>query len=195
VAAFGVAANASGGAAQSFGKTPATHLAAATERLNSIPRDRLDDEEAEEHFEELVRAYGELTEAFNRSATDPAARAIWQARFSTVERKLTALVGAGPAFDGATVEAGVATPVAGVSPPIDGAAPPGADVAPPVAGVRPPVAGAAAGEPPAGRPGPSGIAVEVSTVGIEDLDPAVRQQLNEFRRELELFFLAALLAR
>jgi hypothetical protein len=34
--------------------------------------------------------------------------------------------------------------------------------------------------------------VEVSTIGIEDLDLAVRRQLHDFRRELELFFVATI---
>jgi hypothetical protein len=37
-----------------------------------------------------------------------------------------------------------------------------------------------------------GAAVAVSEIGMEDLDPEVRQLLREFRTELELFFVESL---
>ncbi len=180
------------------------HLQTASGMLEQIPRDKLDEEDADERFEGLVRAFDEMKQSYSLSLTDPAQRLAWQNRFSTVERQLTALVGGGRAFEG-PIEAAAATPVSRRA----GAAGNTADAAGNVGTAGSAGTAATAGSADSGAtPAPTGtsgaatggdlgivtagVAVEVSTIGIEGLDPVVRDQLHAFRRELELFFLAAL---
>jgi hypothetical protein len=253
-------------AQQKAGPAAEEHLNRAAQLLDSISVDKIREaDDAEQEFEALQKHFADMVAAYRQNGgvpppidvnanddadDDDAKPTDWRKKFSEVERKVTALVGGGPAFDG-TVTAGVATPIdaprvpaapadaaarrsqgagdvadagtpsgAGTTAAASGVpgavgtagtgAAPGTAVTPatpatpgtpgvpataaaPGAAVTPGTAGAASAGGAAGvAAGAPAAAVEVSTIGIEDLDAGVRQQLHDFRRELELFFVATI---
>jgi hypothetical protein len=165
--------------------TSADYLERARTVLNGIP-DKPQGEDADELIADLKRHFAAMSAMYRNEKPAPAATtettpSSWKDLFSVVERDIAKIIGAGSALGPAT--AGAAAPVAEAAIPAPPAAP-----APPGAPV--PTAGQAGADGNVGLLGVAGVA-KVSTIGIEDLDPQVRKQVEQFRSEVELFFIRA----
>ncbi|MQA28291.1 MAG: hypothetical protein GEU82_00420 [Luteitalea sp.] len=132
---------------------------------------------------ELRKLFQGMVEAYS-SSTD------WRTRFSAVESQLTRIIGGGRG-------PGLEAPAAGAS--SSSAEPLAAQAA---AGVQAAGGSLVAGstQTTAGTQGAGGTqgaalvgaAAVVGEIGIKDLDPKIREQLRQFRLEVELFFASAL---
>jgi hypothetical protein len=165
--------------------TSADYLERARTILNSIP-DKPPGEDADKLIADLKSHFAAMSAMYRNEKPAPAATtetapASWKDLFSTVERDIVKIIGAGSALGPAT--GGAAAPVAdaAIPPPPTPPAAPGAAV---------PTAGQAGGDVNVGLLGVAGVA-KVSTIGIKDLDPQVRKQVERFRTEVELFYTRA----
>jgi hypothetical protein len=180
------------------------HLAEAERLLSSIPLDlpnlkkdgRQKMAELRIHFAQLASAYRANSDPFIPAAViqeadvkdedrhEQAATTNWKMLFSDVESDLTAILGGGASLPPST-PAGAATIVNGVTGPVGTS---GATATAPA-----PVAASGTAvdntQPTSNTPlqAPRVTAV-VGDIGIKDLDPEIRRQLEQFRLELELFF-------
>jgi hypothetical protein len=150
---------------------PQLHIEAARTLLDqitdaSLPRN------ARDRMVQLRKLFGEMSEAYNVSKAD------WRTKFSAIESELTRIIGGGRGPGLESVSAGAGSGGMGA---VVTDAPTAAPGGPPVA-------------PPSGNAGVAivnGPAV-VGEIGIKNLDPAIREQLRQFRLEVELFFSAAI---
>ena len=173
--------------AQQAGRSVASqHLGEAERLLNSIPQDLPNlKKDSKKQFSELRERFAGLVKAY-RANGDPfvpaavideeaelksdkqSAPANWKMYFSDVEHDLAGILGGGSALPSST-PAGAGTIVAAAAPPV----------------------GTSRTTLPDATPTSSvGTAAVVGEVGIKNLDPEVRRQLEQFRLELELFFAA-----
>jgi len=193
-------------AQQSDISAPLQHLREAERLLNGIPQDspklkkdaRKKVGELRERFAGLVKAYQANGDPFVPAAVDQqavvkpekdAAPVNWKMSFSEVESDLAGILGGGSSLPPST-RAGAGSIVVGA------AAPAGTTPAP-VATTTTAVAttGATAGPQTSTSsdttPASSiGTVAAVGEIGIKDLDPEIRRQLEQFRLEVELFFAA-----
>jgi len=159
------------------------HLAESERLLNSIPQDlpnlkkdaKKQFSELRERFAGLVKAYQADGNPFVPAAVDEeaglksdrqSAPGNWKTYFSDVEHDLAAILGGGSALPSST-PAGAGTIVAAPAVGTSGTTLPDTT---PISSV--------------------GTAAVVGEIGIKNLDPQVRRQLEQFRLELELFFAA-----
>jgi hypothetical protein len=174
------------------------YLAEAERLLNSIPPDspnlkkdaRKKFSELRERFAGLVKAYQANGDPFVPPAVDQEADlksekesgpANWKMYFSDVENDLAGILGGGSALPPST-RAGAGTIVAAAAPPVGTS---GTTSAPGTA-VNTQVASSSETTPTTSV----GTVAAVGEIGIKNLDPEVRRQLEQFRLELELFFAA-----
>jgi hypothetical protein len=185
--------------AQQAGRSAASKYLAEAERLlNSIPQDspnlKKDAKKKfsalRERFAGLVKAYQVNGDPFVPPAVDQeadlksekeSAPANWKMYFSDVESDLAAILGGGSALPPST-RAGAGTIVAAAAPPIGTSG----TTTPPGTAVNTQVAGSSETTPTSSV----GTVAVVGEIGIKNLDPEVRRQLEQFRLELELFFAA-----
>jgi hypothetical protein len=142
------------------------HVESARTLLDQI-QDKTLKRNARERMAQLRKLFGEMVEAYSASNPD------WRTKFSAVESELTRIIGGGrgPGLESTRAGAGVET---------------GAVVTNPSAGSP-----SSPGQP-AGVLGTLGASAVVGEIGIKELDPAIREQLRQFRLEVELFFASAL---
>jgi hypothetical protein len=144
---------------------PLQHIETARTLLNQI-EDKSLKRNARDHMTELRKLFDEMVEAYTDSRPD------WRTKFSAVESELTRIIGGGRALGSESTRAGLGSETAGgVTGDAPGAPPDGAQTS----FVLGTVTGFAVGD-----------------IGIKDLDPAIREQLRQFRLEVELFFASAL---
>ena len=173
--------------AQQAGPSVASqHLAEAERLLNSIPQDvpnlkkdsKKQFSELRERFAGLVKAYQANGDPFVPAAVvdeeaelksdKQSAPANWKMYFSDVEHDLAVILGGGSALPSST-PAGAGAIVAAAAPPVGTSGT-----------IRPDTTPTSS----------VGTAAVVGEVGIKNLDPEVRRQLEQFRLDLELFFAA-----
>jgi hypothetical protein len=185
--------------AQQAGRSaPVQHLVEAERLLNGIPQDlpnlkkdaKKKFSQLRERFAGLVQAYQANGDPFVPAAIDQeadvksdkeSAPANWKMYFSDVESDLAAILGGGSALPPFT-PAGAGTIVAAAAPPVGTS---GTTTAPGTA-VNTQVAGSSETTPTSSV----GTVAVVGEIGMKNLDPEVRRQLEKFRLELELFFAA-----
>ena len=182
--------------ARQAGRTAPQHLAEAGRLLNGIPQDlpnlKKDDKkrfsELRERFAGLVKSYGANGDPFVPAAVEQEADlksekkstpVNWKMYFSDVESDLAGILGGGSALPPST-PAGAGTIVTAAAPPVGTS---GTTTAPGTA-VNTQVAGSSETTPTSSV----GTVAVVGEIGIKNLDPEVRRQLEQFRLELELFF-------
>jgi hypothetical protein len=144
---------------------PFQHIEAARTLLNQI-QDKSLKKNARDHMMELRKLFGEMVEAYTASRPD------WRTKFSAVESELTRIIGGGRALGSESTRAGLGSETAGG---VTGDAPGAPSNGAQTSFVLGTVTGFAVGD-----------------IGIKDLDPAIREQLRQFRLEVELFFASAL---
>jgi len=196
-------ANTATTAEQSDKSAPLQHLRVAERLLNSVPQDspklkkdgKKKFSELRERFAGLMKAYQANGDPFVPAAVEQeadlkpekeAAPVNWKEYFSDVEGDLAGILGGGSSLPPSTpagagsIVVGAATPTAtsGTATPVGA---PGAN------------AGSPTSVSSASTPTPTssiGTTAVVGEIGIKDLDPEVRRQLEQFRLEVELFFAA-----
>jgi hypothetical protein len=199
-------------AQQSDKSTPLQHLHEAESLLNSIPQDspklkkdgKKKFSELRERFAGLMKAYQANGDPFVPAAVDQkadvkpekgAAPANWKMYFSDVESDLAGILGGGSSLPPST-PAGAGSIVVGGAAPVSTSGTTTTPIATPgAAPVDTPVAtaGSQTSVGSATTPTPTssiGTTAVVGEIGIKDLDPEVRRQLEQFRLEVELFFAA-----
>ena len=189
-------------AQQAGGSVASQHLAEAERLLNSIPQDWPNlKKDAKKQFSELrgrfaglVKAYQANGDPFVPAAIDEEAElksdkqsapANWKMYFSDVEHDLAAILGGGSALPSSTA-AGAGTIVAAASPPVGTSGTTTTALASPGTTVNTQISGGTDATPTSSI----GTAAVVGEIGIKNLDPEVRRQLEQFRLKLELFFAA-----
>jgi hypothetical protein len=189
-------------AQQARRSAPSEHLAEAERLLNSIPQDspnlKKDSKkkfsEFRERFAGLVKAYQANGDPFVPAAVaqeadlksdKESAPTNWKMYFSDVESHLAAILGGGSALPSST-PAGAGSIVASAVPPVGTSGTTTATVATPGTSANSQTSAASNTTPTASV----GTTAVVGDIGIKDLDPEVRRQLEQFRLELELFFAA-----
>ena len=187
--------------AQQAGRSAASqHLAEAERLLNSIPQDlpnlkkdaKKKWSELRERFAGLVKAYQANGDPFVSPAVDQeadlksdkeSAPASWKMYFSDVESDLAGILGGGSALPSST-PAGAGTIAASAAQPVGTTGTTTTAVAAPGTTVNAQISGSADTT----STSSVGTAAVVGEIGIKNLDPEVRRQLEQFRLELELFF-------
>jgi hypothetical protein len=144
---------------------PLQHIETARMLLDQID-DKSLKKNARERMAQLRKMFGEMVEAYAASTAD------WRTKFSAVESELTRIIGGGRGPGLESVRAGA-----------------GGEAA--VVPNRAPVEPSSVAQP-GGIVGAAGGAAVVGDIGVKDLDPAIREQLRQFRLEVELFFASAL---
>jgi hypothetical protein len=177
----------------------------ATKKLDKLRQD----------FERLVAAYQRRAAATSAS---PSAEAVnWKLQFDAVERDLVAILGAGPSLGADTTPAAAGTsgvvpapdvprpssqPAGTSSPTPVGAPSTPTPAAPGVASTGQTAAGSPAAQPGGSTEAQAGVTgaasanvqaaglagVAVAQIGVKNLNPAVREQLEEVRKSVELFY-------
>jgi hypothetical protein len=210
--AGGNGANTATTAPQSDHSVPLQHLREAERLLKSVPQDspklkkdgKKKFSELRERFAGLMKAYQANGDPFVPAAVEQkadlkpgkeAAPVNWKEYFSDVEGDLADILGGGSSLPPST-PAGAGSIVVGTVAP---AGTSGTATTPVATADAAPVAtpGATAGSQTsvssATTPTPTssiGTTAVVGEIGIKDLDPEVRRQLEQFRLEVELFFAA-----
>jgi hypothetical protein len=206
------------GSARHLDEAAAVMKTVSDSSLNSDGRKRL--AELQRHFAELVESYQKSPDAFADPAVgsegddadnnEASADANWKEMFTLVERDLSGILGAGPALPAGSPAN--ASPVIAVTTrggavagttgqlPQTATATPNAQATPNTqATPATPTAGAETPAPTAGAVATTGATTSIGTIngglvagaiGVKNLDPEVRRQLEEFRLHVELFFAA-----
>ena len=184
--------------ARQGGRPAPQHLAEAERLLNGVPPDlpnlkkgdKKKFSELRERFAGLAKSYGANGDPFVPAAVEQEADlksekkstpVNWKMYFSDVESDLAGILGGGSALPPST-PAGAGTIVTAAVPPVGTS---GRTTAPGTA-VNTQVAGSSETTPTSSV----GTVAVVGEIGIKNLDPEVRRQLEQFRLELELFFAA-----
>ena len=198
---------------------PLQHLREAERLLNSIPQDSPKlKKDGKKKFSQLRERFAGLTKAYQANGDPFVPAAVeqkadvkpegestpvnWKMYFSDVEGDLAGILGGGSSLPRST-PAGAGTIVAGAPAPA-GTSGTTTTTTPTTTTTTPPVtADATTGATPGATAGTQtsvssvttptssiGTVAVVGEIGIKDLDPEVRRQLEQFRLEVELFFAA-----
>ena len=191
---------------------PQQFLAAAKQLLDAVPTNSLGKDaqkklaQLRDGFKNLVANYQTQSSPAVPTATDTAkATADWKTKFDEVERDLTSILGGGASLSSTSTTAvgtgGVVTSASAAQPAGGEPSTGTGSTAPPVPATGAPSAPATASSPtqPVGSSGTGNVTAQGATVaalggvaveeiGVKNLDPGIRRQLEQVRRNIELFY-------
>jgi hypothetical protein len=195
-------------APQASARDPQTFLQAARQQLDAMQTTTLNGDaqkkltKLREDFEHLMTAYAsqQPAKSANGVAAAKASEDVvdWKTSFDQVERDLSSILGLGPQLGGSSTPS-----VAGTGVVAQGTSSQAAQAAATAAAtVQTPTTPPSTGQVPTGTTGAPGspaavglAGVAVEDIGVKNLDPAIRRQLEDFRKSVELFYDATVSTR